>query len=213
MIYSYNKMAMLSRFKLFNKEKERKVDYLIVGLGNPKEKYKKTAHNIGFRVINLLIEDLNFTPLSKDNTLNSLVTKGRIEEKAVALLLPLTFMNLSGEAVKRAVKKFNVSPARIIVIHDDIDLPLGTIRISVSRSSAGHKGVSSIIKSIGTKDFSRLRIGISKKDIKEKAREVVLKNLPSGISKVEKLAVEELKEIISSEDLSARTVKINENGD
>ncbi len=206
-------MAMLSRFKLFNKEKERKVDYLIVGLGNPKEKYKKTAHNIGFRVINLLIEDLNFTPLSKDNTLNSLVTKGRIEEKAVALLLPLTFMNLSGEAVKRAVKKFNVSPARIIVIHDDIDLPLGTIRISVSRSSAGHKGVSSIIKSIGTKDFSRLRIGISKKDIKEKAREVVLKNLPSGISKVEKLAVEELKEIISSEDLSARTVKINENGD
>lgn len=213
MIYSYNKMAMLSRFKLFNREKERKVDYLIVGLGNPKEKYKKTAHNIGFRVINLLIEDLNFTPLSKDNTLNSLVTKGRIEEKAVALLLPLTFMNLSGEAVKRAVKKFNVSPARIIVIHDDIDLPLGTIRISVSRSSAGHKGVSSIIKSIGTKDFSRLRIGISKKDIKEKAREVVLKNLPSGISKVEKLAVEELKEIISSEDLSARTVKINENGD
>jgi len=195
--------------KLLKKEEEKEIDYLLIGLGNPKEKYKKTAHNIGFRVLTLFREENCLPPLSKDNTLNSLVTKGQLEEKRVAIVLPLTFMNLSGEAVRRSVKRFKVPLSNIIVVHDDIDLPIGTLRFSISRNSGGHKGVSSVIKALQTKDFARLRIGISKEE-KESAKEVVLKNLPAGMTKIEEKASEELKESILKEEVIARTIKMEE---
>lgn len=186
--------------------KEGKIDCLVVGLGNPSLKYKKTAHNAGFRVVNLLREQTDLPALAKDNTLNSLTTKGFLKEKKVALLLPLTFMNLSGEAVRKAVKRFNISPEKMILVHDDIDLPLGTIRFSFSRSSAGHKGVSSVIKALGTKEFARLRIGIGKEE-KRKAREVVLQGLPPLMKRVEDTAAKELQECVLF-GFSAKTMKV-----
>jgi len=120
---------------------------LIVGLGNPGKKYAKTRHNIGFRVVDEL-KSLNL--------------------KRVILVKPKTFMNLSGKAVKSLMTKYKVPPLNLWVIHDDIDLPLGKIRISVGRGAAGHKGVESIIKELKTKNFVRFRIGIQPKTGKPK---------------------------------------------
>jgi PTH1 family peptidyl-tRNA hydrolase len=115
---------------------------LIVGLGNPGKKYKNTRHNIGFRVIDKL---------------------GFLNKGKVILLKPKIFMNLSGKAVKPLVTKHKMSITDLWVVHDDIDLPLGRIKISKGRGSAGHKGVESIIKELGTKNFVRFRIGIQPK--------------------------------------------------
>ena len=194
-------------FKKKDKEKP-KADYLIVGLGNPGEKYKKTAHNAGFRIVSHL-KEISFLPdFSKDNTLNSLVSKGEIEGKRVALILPLTFTNLSGEAVRKAIKNFNISPNNLILVHDDTDLKIGTMRFSLSSGSAGHKGVSSVIKAIKTKDFIRLRFGVSKRagEENQKALDVVLKNIPGNITDIEKRGAEELKRSVLSE-FSSKTIK------
>jgi PTH1 family peptidyl-tRNA hydrolase len=116
---------------------------LIVGLGNPGRKYKKTRHNVGFRVIDELKKSLD-----------------KARDKHVILLKPSTFMNNSGKEVKILTTKYKIPATNIIVIHDDIDLPFGTIRVSENISSAGHKGVQSIIDELGTQDFIRFRIGI-----------------------------------------------------
>jgi len=115
---------------------------LIVGLGNPGKKYGNTRHNVGSRVI----DELKFLNLEN-----------------VILAKPRTFMNLSGKAVKNLLKTYNLKPNNLIVIQDDIDLPLGKIRIVKNRGAAGHKGVESIIKELGTKNFIRFRIGIKPK--------------------------------------------------
>ena len=115
---------------------------LIVGLGNPGKKYAKTRHNVGFRVI----DSLDFA-----------------RDKDVILLKPNTFMNQSGKVVKSLTTKYKIQTTDVIVIHDDIDLPFGEIRVSKDSSSAGHKGVQSIINELGTQDFTRVRIGINPK--------------------------------------------------
>jgi PTH1 family peptidyl-tRNA hydrolase len=120
---------------------------LVVGLGNSGKKYEKTRHNIGFRVIDQL-QSLNL--------------------KKVILTKPQTFMNLSGRAVKSLIKKYKIPIPNLWVIHDDIDLPLGKIKIVKNRGSAGHKGVESIIKELKTKNFVRFRIGICPKTGKPK---------------------------------------------
>lgn len=112
---------------------------LIAGLGNPGKKYEKTRHNIGTRVVDEL-ESLNL--------------------KNVILSEPTTFMNESGKAIKKILKNHNLKTTDLVVIHDDIDLPIGKIRIVKNRGSAGHKGVESVIKELGTKSFIRFRMGI-----------------------------------------------------
>lgn len=175
-------------------KKKIKPDYLVVGLGNPGEKYQNTAHNIGFRIISLLREKEDLPSFKKDNTLNSLLTKGEIDGKQVVLLFPLTFMNRSGDAVSRAAKRFLENTDDLIIVHDDTDLPLGSLRFSQNRGSAGHKGVQSIINHLKTKNFTRLRIGVRTE--RGKAVNTVLKNLPPRIGEVEKRGVKELKEKI-----------------
>jgi PTH1 family peptidyl-tRNA hydrolase len=115
---------------------------LIIGLGNPGRKYKNTRHNIGSRVIDKL-KALNL--------------------KNVILAKPSTFMNESGKAVKNLLRTYHLKSNNLIVIHDDIDLPIGKIRIVKNRGAAGHKGIESIIKGLKTKDFIRFRIGICPK--------------------------------------------------
>jgi PTH1 family peptidyl-tRNA hydrolase len=187
--------------------KEEKSDtFLVVGLGNPKEKYEKTIHNAGFRVVSLLQEEEGFPLFSKDNTVDSLVSKGFIDDKEVVLMKPLSFMNLSGGPVKKAVKKFNTNFEKLIIVHDDTDLPVGKIRLSSSRGAAGHNGVLSIIKAIGTKDFWRLRIGVSQEG-SEKAKKIVLKKTSQKQLNIEKDIAEELKKTVLL-GLTNKTVEI-----
>ena len=127
---------------------------LIVGLGNPGKKYQKTRHNIGFRVVDELRSSSRFTTTHAIDKLKSLNLKG------VMLAKPKTFMNLSGKEVKSLVNKYKILTANLWVIHDDIDLPLGKIRIVKNRGSAGHKGIESVIRELKTNNFVRFREGI-----------------------------------------------------
>lgn len=160
--------------------------FLVVGLGNPGEKYNNTTHNSGFRVVESFREKLDFPQFKKDNTLNSLVSR----KEETLLLLPLTFMNLSGNAVAKTAKRFSIPIKNIIVVHDDHDLDVETIRFSTSSGSAGHRGIDSIITSLKSKDFHRLRIGV--REGENKAKTIVLKKASSKIKKNEEKAVEEL---------------------
>ncbi|MCX7988000.1 MAG: aminoacyl-tRNA hydrolase [Thermodesulfovibrio sp.] len=134
---------------------------LIVGLGNPGRKYSKTRHNIGFMVVDKLAEKYNLDFNEKDDYL---ISRGNIEGKEVALIKPLTYMNLSGRAVRKIADERILKnlPNSLIVIHDDLDLPVGRIKIKKNGSSGGHKGVQSIIDLLGTRDFIRVKIGIGK---------------------------------------------------
>jgi len=133
---------------------------LIVGLGNPGKKYNHTRHNIGFEVVNILAKKEKW---KKSKKAGCEYIRRQISNKDVELIKPMTFMNDSGKAVRYAQKKHNIPIEKIIVIHDDIDLPVGAIRISKNSSSAGHKGIQSIIQELGTKEFIRLRLGIRAK--------------------------------------------------
>ncbi len=131
-------------------------NFLIVGLGNPGEKYKYTRHNIGFSTVDFLADK----KWQKSKKADYFYLKMNINGHNVELVKPQTFMNNSGKAVNYIMKKHSTSLDNLIVIHDDIDLMFGDIKLQRDRSSAGHKGVQSIIDSIGTKDFVRLRFGI-----------------------------------------------------
>ena len=131
---------------------------LIVGLGNPEDKYKYTRHNTGFIILDDILRDIDWR---KSNKANALFYRDVVNEKEIEYLKPETFMNNSGTAVLYAATKHKIKPDHIIVIYDDIDLPLGTIKISFNRSSGGHNGVDSIIRKIKSKEFIRIRIGIT----------------------------------------------------
>ncbi len=131
---------------------------LIVGLGNPGELYLRTRHNIGFRCVDLLSEKHKI-PLSSFGE-GALFGRGRIRGEEVILAKPQTFMNSSGRAVKGLLARFALSPSDLLVIYDDVDLPIGQLRIRKRGGSGGHKGLESLISSLGTEEFPRLRIGI-----------------------------------------------------
>jgi PTH1 family peptidyl-tRNA hydrolase len=134
---------------------------IIVGLGNPGKKFKKTRHNLGFIVVESLRSKFkNFSNWKKSKKFLSEISEGKIDSERVILVKPQTFMNNSGKAIKLLTKSFKLKAESLFVIHDDLDLPLGKMKISIGRGSGGHKGVQSIIDEIGTKDFVRFRIGI-----------------------------------------------------
>src|SRR4030042_3170609 len=139
---------------------------LIVGLGNPGKQYDKTRHNIGFKAIEEIAKIFDFPAFTAKSIFKAEISKGIYNKKNIVLAKPKTFMNLSGQAVKLLIKSFKTK--ELIVIHDDIDIPLGKIRIANNRGAANHNGVESIIKELKTKNFIRLRIGIKPK-IKIKA--------------------------------------------
>ena len=135
--------------------------HYIVGLGNPGEKYVDTRHNVGRIILEELAKANEFSEWKKSKGANALYAHGNIEESPVELLLPLTYMNNSGQSVLYLQRKHNVQSNNIIVVHDDIDLPVGEIKVSFGKGSGGHKGIDSIIKALGTKDFARIRVGIA----------------------------------------------------
>ena len=135
------------------------MQYLIVGLGNPGEEYAETRHNVGRIILEEFRKKYDFPEWEKDKNLKALISKGTWKKDKLILLEPDNFMNVSGKSVVPLVK--NAKDAeRTIIIYDDLDLPLGTIKISFNRSSGGHKGVESIIKALKTPAFVRVRVGI-----------------------------------------------------
>ncbi len=135
---------------------------LIVGLGNPGREYAANRHNAGFQLIRRLAREHSIRLDSKKA--KARIGAGRIADTEVVLARPQTYMNASGEAVAPLMKRLNVPPEDLIVAHDDMDLPLGTIRIQKGRGAGGHKGAASIISALGGQDFIRLRIGIGRPD-------------------------------------------------
>ena len=133
-------------------------DKLVVGLGNPGEEYEHTAHNLGFLVVNRLGERNGIQVKRKDS--RALVGQGSIAAQRVMLAKPQTFMNVSGESVKGLLVKHEIPAGSLIVVYDELDLPWGSLRIRPNGSAAGHRGMDSILREVGTKDFPRVRLGI-----------------------------------------------------
>lgn len=133
---------------------------LIVGLGNPGIEYQFTPHNLGFLAIDRIANDLGVEV--RNRQCRALTARTTIGDEKVVLAKPETFMNLSGEAVRCLVAKLELTPeSDLIVIQDELDFPFGDLRVQRNRSSAGHNGIESIIDSLGTKDFVRIRIGVA----------------------------------------------------
>jgi len=148
-------------FRLFGRPKPAgPVAWLIVGLGNPGRKYAGNRHNAGFHAVDRLAAacDMHFD----EQRNRAVLARGRIEEVGVALVKPQTYMNLSGEAVGAVARFFKVPPERTLVIFDDLDLPLGTLRLREQGGAGGHRGMASVIAHLGTRDFPRMRIGIGR---------------------------------------------------
>ena len=173
-------MNSMSSFwqKLFGHKKEAEIEddepvmQLIIGLGNPEGKYKGTRHNIGFEVINKMAFDHNI-PVNKQKY-RGIIGTGKLGSKQVALIKPLTYMNRSGDCVRAALDFYKLSPADIIVVVDDVNLPVGEIRIRERGSAGGQNGLRDIIEKLSTDEFIRIRVGIGSKPPSWKLSDYVL---------------------------------------
>lgn len=135
--------------------------YIIVGLGNPTREYAATRHNIGYDVVTRISDDYNISLDMKKH--RSLCGRGSIGGEKVVLVQPLTYMNLSGEAVRELKDYYKVTNDKIIIIYDDISLDVGQLRIRVKGSAGGHNGIKSIISHLGTDEFTRIKVGVGDK--------------------------------------------------
>jgi len=163
---------------------------LIVGLGNPGIEYELTPHNLGFLTIDRLAADLNVEV--RNRQCRALTTRTQIGQEPVVLAKPETYMNLSGLAVGDLVEKLEIRPEEdLIVVQDELDFSFGTLRIQRSRSSAGHNGIESIIDSLGTKDFLRIRIGVAPEYKPRDGKEYLLAPLrPAQLKAIEPVLVD-----------------------
>lgn len=157
---------------------------LIVGLGNPGNKYARNRHNLGFRCLSHFAREQGIRFDKKQGLART--GTGEVNGTEVVLAKPQTYMNLSGRAVSRLVKKFRVDLADLVVVHDDLDLPPGRIRIRRDGGSGGHKGITSITECLGSPDFLRLRLGIGRPDEADESAvvEYVLSDFSSGEAKL-----------------------------
>lgn len=134
--------------------------YLIVGLGNPGRKYENTRHNFGYWVIDELGHRHGISGGKSER--KAITAEGMIGGRRVLLAKPQTYMNLSGEAVRALMDFYKIEPERFIVVHDDLDLPLGTLRLRPTGGAGGQRGIRNIIMHLGTQDFNRVRLGIGR---------------------------------------------------
>tara|TARA_Y100001970_G_C14259583_1_gene878741 strand:+ start:4624 stop:5208 length:585 start_codon:yes stop_codon:yes gene_type:complete len=169
---------------------------LIVGLGNPGNKYEGTRHNIGFSFIDFFSKQTEST--ITESKFQSLIGSKNISEQKFILMKPQTYMNDSGEAVKEIKNFYKISPSQIIVIYDDLDLDVGQIKIKNTGSSGGHNGINSIINNIGSNEFTRIRIGIGKPKEKSMTNKYVLSKFSKDDQKIINDINDLAKEIIYS---------------
>ncbi len=143
---------------------------LIIGIGNPEEKYADTRHNVGFMFLDVIAKKLQANDFEEDKKLNALVSKTKWQKSPVVLAKPLSYVNKSGEVVAKLAKQYKVKAKDIIVVQDDLDIEFGNCKNSFDKNSGGHKGIESIIKALKTKEFYRIRIGLGVRAL-DKARE------------------------------------------
>lgn len=180
---------------------------LIVGLGNPGKEYENTRHNLGFVAVDAIAKkhDANFTLNKK---FEAEITETFIDGEKIILAKPQTFMNKSGKSVQAIMSYFNITTDRVWIIYDDIDLDIGTVRVRRTGSSAGHKGVQSIIDSIGTEEFPRFRIGIKSaycdflstedivlKGFEKDEQEIVKKSIGKVVAEIERALKEGIEHV------------------
>lgn len=147
---------------------------LILGLGNPGEKYQHTRHNAGFLFLDFLREAWQFPSFAPSNRFESLLSKGEWKGHQILLGKPETYMNLSGKPIESLLRYYKLNEKNLAVIHDDLDITKGSLRSTHSSSSAGHNGIADIIDRIGTQDFFRIRIGIGRSEDKTPTKDFVL---------------------------------------
>ena len=138
--------------------------YLIVGLGNPDKKYEPTRHNIGFQAVDFVVERFGLEKFKLQDKFKSEISMGQIDDKRVIVAKPQTYMNSSGQAVQLMTNYIKIQPEDLTIVYDELDLPLGEIRVRNEGSSAGHNGIKSIMEYLVTDKFNRLRIGIHNQD-------------------------------------------------
>jgi PTH1 family peptidyl-tRNA hydrolase len=151
----------------------------VVGLGNPGSEYAETRHNVGFGVVELLAARAGAGRFSVHKRSNSDVAEGRLAGRKIVLARPRTYMNVSGGPVAGLVKYFSVPPEEIVVVHDDLDLGFGVIRLKRGGGEGGHNGLRSISRSLGTKDYYRVRFGIGRPPGRQDPADFVLKRFSS----------------------------------
>jgi PTH1 family peptidyl-tRNA hydrolase len=156
--------------------------YLIAGFGNPGREYRNTRHNVGFRLIDSVVSEFN-TKLTKVQ-FKAMTGTIELDNARIILAKPQTFMNLSGQAVAALMRFYKIQLDKVLVAHDDIDLPLGTIRIRPGGGSGGQKGLASTIEKLGTQDFPRMRIGIGRPSGSQEAAGYVLQEFSNSDEKV-----------------------------
>ena len=184
---------------------------LLVGLGNPNPNNTNNRHNVGF----LLIDEINkkFKLSKQKPKFKGLLTTGNINEQKVYAIKPLTFMNSSGICIKEIIEYFKIDVKDVFVFHDDMDIDLGKVKVKFGGSNAGHNGIESIDKNIG-KNYSRIRIGISRPKINSTSTDHVLDNFSSDekvdVEGVTKNIIESLS-ILINKDLDLFSSKINQN--
>ncbi len=135
--------------------------WIVIGLGNPGKEYEKTRHNLGFLTVDVIAERLSSGFKTSDNYQ---ISEGFMGSEKLLLIRPLTFMNLSGRAVSRVLSYYKCDVDHLVVIHDDLDIEPGRIKIKLGGGSGGHKGVESVMSSVGSRDFLRIKIGIGRPD-------------------------------------------------
>jgi peptidyl-tRNA hydrolase, PTH1 family len=183
---------------------------LIVGLGNPGKDYEKTRHNTGFRAVDVLVEKNDWKDIDK---FNAEIAETKIEKSKVILAKPLTFMNKSGDAVGKIARYYKIKKEDILIVFDDIDLLVGTLRLRPDGSSGGHQGMQSILTSLKSDKIARLKIGVAdQKTGKQRtsSEDYILKPASKGgelkIKKSLKLIPEIVNEWLSGADTTTKTI-------
>jgi len=193
---------------------------IIIGLGNTGKEYEQTRHNAGRMAVEVLAKQGGFSPFVLNKKAQALIATGTLGKEKVTLALPETMMNLSGKTASALVKSVKAAK-QLLVVHDDLDLPLGTIKMVFARGSGGHKGVESIARALKTKDFVRLRIGISAQGKKNQAKKVqgeekVIKHVIGKFKPAEEAALKKTlnksvvaAELFATEGIEAATLFAN----
>ncbi len=172
------------------------ISALIVGLGNPGSEYDRTRHNVGFDVVDAMAERHNGSwRLCRQR---AVVSEISIRSDRIVLAKPQTFMNVSGQSVQALVRKYGVDIDRVVIVHDELDLDLGVVRLKVGGGTAGHNGLSSIVATCKSKDFVRVRVGIGKPPGRMRGADYVLRRFQSNEIPEAEVAIEVAVEMIGS---------------
>jgi len=173
---------------------------IIAGLGNPGDPYRLTRHNMGFLVVDALADDCGIAIQKKK--FEALLGDGRIGEHRVLFVKPQTFMNLSGQSIRQVLDFYQIKADDLLVVHDDLDLPFGTVRIKVGGGDGGHKGIRSLIDHLGDAAFIRVRLGIGKPAFRDDTERYVLQPVPKAdleqLAEVVRTACEAVREILAA---------------